>query len=93
MKHPCESISCNVNPTKEPVVNPTLEPDVNPTKEPDVNLTKEPDVNPTKEPDVNPTKEPDVNPTTIIPELQFTQQISGSFHFQNGNFFPKKWKP
>ncbi len=20
------------------------------------------------------------------------QQISGSFHFQNGNFFPEKWK-
>ena len=43
MKHPCEFIPCDVNPTKEPVVNPTLEPDVNPTKEPDVNPTKEPD--------------------------------------------------
>ena len=42
MKHPCESIPCDINPTKEPVVIPTLEPDVNPTKEPDVNPTKEP---------------------------------------------------
>ena len=50
MKHPCESIPCDVNPTKESDVNPTKEPDVNPTKEPDVNPTKEPDVNPTKEP-------------------------------------------
>ena len=31
--------------------------------------------------------------TGIIPEFRFTQQISGSFHFQNGNFFPEKWKP
>ena len=29
----------------------------------------------------------------IIPEFRFTQQIWGSFHFQNGNFFPEKWKP
>ena len=29
----------------------------------------------------------------IIPEFRFTQQISGSFHFQNGNCDPKKWKP
>ena len=25
--------------------------------------------------------------------FRFTQQISGSFNFQNGNFFPEKWKP
>jgi len=31
--------------------------------------------------------------TGIIPEFRFTQQISGSFHFQNENFFPEKWKP
>ena len=28
--------------------------------------------------------------TGIIPEFRFTQQISGSFHFQNGNFFSGK---
>ena len=29
----------------------------------------------------------------ILEIFQFKQQISRSFHFQNGNFFPEKWKP
>ena len=31
--------------------------------------------------------------TEIIPEFRFTHQISGSFHFQNGNFFRKNGNP
>ena len=31
--------------------------------------------------------------TRIIPEFRFTQQISGSFHFQNGIFFRKNGNP
>jgi len=23
----------------------------------------------------------------------YAKKISGSFHFQNGNFYPEKWKP
>jgi len=30
---------------------------------------------------------------SVIPEFWFTQKISGSFHFQSGNFFSEKWKP